>query len=325
MKYTNSPLVVYTKLSPNHSGQRIHTIDRISPHCVVGQCTVESLGDWFAKSSTQASSNYGIDKNGRVGLYVEEKNRSWCTSSNANDQRAITIECASGVSEPYEMYDVVYERLIDLCTDICKRNGKTKLLWFGDKDKSLNYNPKSDEMVITVHRWYANKSCPGDWLYSRLGDLASKVTARLGDKEETKEETVSDVLYRVQTGAFSNKDYADALEKKLKAKGYDTYMVKSGGLYKVQVGAYSKKSNADAMAAKLEADGFDTYITTKSGTAVIGAITKKSNAEIAKEIYTGTCSDSRWTTWGNGQTRVERLKAAGYDPSAVQNEVNKLF
>ena len=180
MGYTNSPLVAYTKLSPNHSGQRTHKIDRISPHCVVGQCTAEGLGDWFYAASTQASSNYGIDKNGRVGLYVEEKNRSWCTSSNANDQRAITIECASDTAEPYTMYEVVYAKLIELCTDICKRNGKKKLLWFADKDKSLSYEPKDDEMIITVHRWFANKSCPGNWLYARLGDLAAKVTAQLG-------------------------------------------------------------------------------------------------------------------------------------------------
>ena len=109
MAYTNSKLVAYTKLSPNHSGQRTHSIDRITPHCVVGQCTAEGLGDWFAQSSIQASSNYGIDRDGRVGLYVEEKNRSWCSSSNANDQRAITIECASDTSEPYAFRDVVYK------------------------------------------------------------------------------------------------------------------------------------------------------------------------------------------------------------------------
>lgn len=103
MGYTNSSLAEYVKLSPNHSGQRVRAIDRITPHCVVGQCTAEGLGDWFSKTSTQASSNYGIDRNGRVGLYVEEKNRSWCTSSNANDQRAVTIECASDTSEPYWM------------------------------------------------------------------------------------------------------------------------------------------------------------------------------------------------------------------------------
>ena len=128
MGYTNSKMVAYTKLSPNHSGQRTHTIDRITPHCVVGQCTAEGLGDWFAKSSRQASSNYGIDKDGRVGLYVEEKNRSWCSSSNANDQRAITIECASDTTEPYAFRDVVYQTLIKLCVDICKRNGKNKLI-----------------------------------------------------------------------------------------------------------------------------------------------------------------------------------------------------
>ncbi len=183
MGFTNSSLVAYTKLSPNHSGQRTMKIDRITPHCVVGQCSTEGLGDWFYKSSTQASSNYGIGKDGRVGLYVEEKNRSWCTSSNENDQRAVTIECASDKVEPYAMNEVVYDRLIDLCVDICQRNGKKKLLWFGDKQKSLSYQPKEDEMLITVHRWFANKSCPGNWLYARLGDLAAKVTARLSGGE----------------------------------------------------------------------------------------------------------------------------------------------
>lgn len=180
MAYTNSSLVSYTKLSPNHSGQRTHSIDRITPHCVVGQCSVETLGNIFLPTSRQASSNYGIGVDGRVGMYVEEKNRSWCSSSAANDQRAVTIECASDNTEPYAFKDVVYQRLIVLCTDICKRNGKTKLLWLGDKAKTLNYTPKSDEMVLTVHRWFANKSCPGNWMYARMGDLASKVTAALG-------------------------------------------------------------------------------------------------------------------------------------------------
>ena len=124
MAYTNSSMVVYTKLSPNHSGQRTHGIDRITPHCVVGQCSVETLGSIFEPTSRQASSNYGIGADGRVGMYVEEKNRSWCSSSNANDQRAVTIECASDTTEPYAFRDVVYQTLIKLCMDICKRNGK---------------------------------------------------------------------------------------------------------------------------------------------------------------------------------------------------------
>ena len=184
MPYTNSPLTACTILSPNHSGQRQHSIERISPHCVVGQTTAETLGAWFAKTSTQASSNYGIDRDGRVGLYVEECNRSWCTSSADNDQRAVTIECASDTQAPYTMNEAVYDTLIRLCTDICRRNGKCKLLWLADKEKTLAYTPAPDEMVITVHRWFANKSCPGEWLYSRLGDLAEKVTAALSGTEE---------------------------------------------------------------------------------------------------------------------------------------------
>lgn len=183
MAYTNSPLVSYTKLSPNHSGQRTHSIDRITPHCIVGNITVERLGEIFEPKERQASSNYGIGLDGKVGMYVEEKNRSWCSSSNANDQRAVTVECASDTKEPYEFKDIVYQTLIKLCIDICKRNGKKKLLWLGDKDKTLNYSPKADEMVLTVHRWFANKSCPGNWLMARMDDLAAKVTAGLSDSD----------------------------------------------------------------------------------------------------------------------------------------------
>lgn len=207
MTYTNSSLVSYTKFSPNHSGLRTHSIDRITPHCVVGQCSVETLGNIFLPTSRQASCNYGIGADGRVGMYVEEKNRSWCSSSNANDQRAVTIECASDTTEPYAFKDVVYQKLITLCVDICKRNGKSKLLWLGDKDKTLNYAPKSDEMVLTVHRWFANKSCPGSWMYARMGDLAEKATAHLGGSSGGTVST-SDQMYRVR------KTWADAKGQK---------------------------------------------------------------------------------------------------------------
>lgn len=168
-----------TVKSPNHSGRRTHRIDRITPHCVVGQLSAESIGGCFP-AGRGASCNYGIGKDGRVCLIVDEENRSWCSSSNSNDQRAVTIECASDMKDPYAMTNAVYEKLIELCVDICRRNGKTTLLWFADKNKSLNYEPKANEMVLTVHRWFANKSCPGDWLYSRLGDVASRVTSQLG-------------------------------------------------------------------------------------------------------------------------------------------------
>lgn len=198
MAYTNSSMVSYTRLSPNHSGQRTHSIDRITPHCVVGQLSAESICGCFTSPSRQASCNYGIGTDGKVFLCVEEKNRSWCSSSNANDQRAVTIECASDKTEPYAMNSKVYDSLVKLCTDICRRNGKKRLLWLGDRNKTLNYTPKSDEMVLTVHRWFANKSCPGGWLYARLGDLAAKVTAALGSPSEPKTAPNKKQLYRVR-------------------------------------------------------------------------------------------------------------------------------
>lgn len=191
---SNSKLVSYTRLSPNHSGVRTHSIDRITPHCVVGQCSVETLGNIFMDTNREASCNYGIGADGRVLLCVDEGNRSWCSSSNSNDQRAVTIECASETYHPYEMNNNVYNSLVKLCVDICKRNGKKKLLWFNDKDKALNYSPKSNEMIITVHRWFDNKACPGDWLYNRLGDLAKKVTEQLGGNSKPKKPTIT---YRV--------------------------------------------------------------------------------------------------------------------------------
>lgn len=118
MAYTNSSLVSYTKLSPNHSGQRTHSIDRITPHCVVGQLTAESICGCFTSPSREASCNYGIGKDGKIALCVEEKNRSWCSSSSANDQRAVTIECASDLNHPYAMTTAVYNSLVKLCTDI---------------------------------------------------------------------------------------------------------------------------------------------------------------------------------------------------------------
>lgn len=180
---SNSNLVNCTVKSPNHSGKRTHTIDRISPHCVVGQLTAESIGNCFTSPSRKASCNYGIGKDGRIVLCVDEDNRSWCTSSSANDQRAVTIECASESKSPYAFNNIVYNKLIDLCVDICKRNNKQKLIWIADKGAALNYQQRSDEMLLTVHRWFANKACPGDWLMARMNDLADKVTAKLNGAE----------------------------------------------------------------------------------------------------------------------------------------------
>lgn len=190
---SNSSLVAYTKISPNKTSPRNKKIDTITIHCVVGQLSVETLGNVFAPSSAQASSNYGIGADGRVGMYVEEKDRSWCSSNSANDHRAITIECASDTTDPYAINDKVYTTLIKLCADICKRNGKSKMVWINDKTKALAYTPKSNEMRMTVHRWFANKACPGDYIYSRLGRIADEVNEMLGTKTNNSSSSTTSV------------------------------------------------------------------------------------------------------------------------------------
>ena len=180
LKHPDSPLAAYKKISPNNSGKRTHAIDRITPHCAVGHISVESLGKWFSRFSVIASSNYGIGWDGRIAVYVHERDRSWCSSDPDNDQRAVTIECASDVEAPYAMSGEVYDSLILLCEDICRRNGKKRLLWIEDREKALAYEPASDEILLTVHRWFSDKECPGEWLFSRLPDLAWQVTERLG-------------------------------------------------------------------------------------------------------------------------------------------------
>ena len=175
MEFTNSPLVSYTNISPNKTSPRNHAIDTVTIHCVVGQCTVESLGRVFANPERKASSNYGVGKDGKIGMYVEEKDRSWCSSSKANDHRAITIEVASDNFAPYAVTDAAYKGLIDLLVDICRRNGIKKLLWKADK----SLIGQVDKQNMTVHRWFAAKSCPGEYLYSLHGRIAEEVNARL--------------------------------------------------------------------------------------------------------------------------------------------------
>ena len=304
---SNSPLVSYTKISPNKSSPRNHKIDTVTIHCVVGQCSVETLGNVFAPTSRQASSNYGIGYDGRIGMYVEEKDRSWCSSNAANDNRAITIEVASDTKEPYAVNAKAYSALIDLLVDICKRNGIKELVWSTNKADRVNHKNGCN---MTVHRDYANKSCPGTYLYERHAQIASEVNKRLGSTNiKPAPEKPSGGLYRVQTGAFKSKANADAMLAKVKAKGFDTYMVKVGDLYKIQVGAFKVKANAEATLKKLQAAGFSGFITTEQGAG-------KSVDELAREVLQGK--------WGNGAERKKRLEAAGYDYAAVQKKVNQL-
>lgn len=231
---SNSKLISCTLISPNKNSPRNHKIDTITIHCVVGQCSAERIGEIFKPTSRQASSNYGIGYDGRIGLYVDEADRSWCSSSAANDNRAITIEVASDTKHPYAVNDKAYAALLDLVEDICRRNGIKKLVWSTSKDDRVNHKNGCN---MTVHRDYANKSCPGDYLYNRHGEIAAEVNRRLGvpaeeQKPEQKPQGDAKNLYRVQLGAFEKKDNATAFAAKLKKEGFDTYIVQIGKYYK---------------------------------------------------------------------------------------------
>lgn len=210
---SNSSLVNYYRWSPNHSGTRNHSIDIITIHMVVGQCAVETLGDIFANPGRQASSNYGIGYDGRIGQYVDESNRSWCSSSSWNDNRAITIETASDTYYPYAVNYAAYISLINLCADICKRNGKTKMVWYPTWDEfETQYGGHNDgkTMYMTLHRWFAATSCPGAYLEECMSDIASRVTGIIApdpDPPKPKPEPVK------PTKTYSDVDYKQGYAK----------------------------------------------------------------------------------------------------------------
>lgn len=208
---SNSSLATYIRISPNRTSPRNHAIDTVSIHCVVGQFTAKQILDmshFNTYNPTGGSScNYAVGKDGSIGMGVEEKDRSWCTSSRENDHRAITIEVASDTSHPYAVTDAAYKALIKLLVDICKRNKIKKLLWKGDK----SLIGKVDQQNMTVHRWFANKACPGDYLYSRHGQIADEVNKQLSEEDDDM------VVYKTLNEV---PNWGKATIQKLMSKGY---------------------------------------------------------------------------------------------------------
>lgn len=186
MAYTNRPLVTYKKISPNKTAPRNHAIDTITIHCMAGDLSVETCGNLFSQKSRRASSNYGIGSDGRIALYVEEKDRSWCSSNKANDHRAVTIEVANdgGENTGWHVSDNAMSALIELVTDICKRNGIKKLVWSENKSDRIKHKNGCN---MTVHRDFSEKDCPGDYLYGRHGYIADEVNKRLGIEQNAVE------------------------------------------------------------------------------------------------------------------------------------------
>lgn len=193
--YTNSPLATYTRITDKKTKRKGDgVIDTITIHCYVGQVTAKQGVDRFYNTDRDCSVQYVVGTDGSIGQSVEEEYRAW-TSGGAdkngnpirvngisgadNDHRAVTIEVASDTTAPYAVTDAAYEALIVLCADICKRNGIESLKWEGDKTLVGDVSRQN----MTVHRWFARKACPGDYLYERMGDIAARVNALLSEPQ----------------------------------------------------------------------------------------------------------------------------------------------
>lgn len=282
--------------------KKTYTIKRITLHCVVGHPSLKNLAAVF-QGSRKASSNYGIDDNGNVGLFVEEKDRSWCSSNGLNDAQAITVEINSDTTAPYAMKDASVNGAIKLCVDICKRNGIKKMYWYSDKETALMKADmlKDDEGIFTVHRWFANKSCPGDWLFSRMGWVCEQVNAQLADTEpkptpapqpQPSGKSLDTLAKEVIDGVWGNgtdrvNKITTAYQSGVIAYNYTQIqnrvneMLAPKHYWRVQTGAFKVKENADKLVAQLQAKGYETYVVQVGEfyKVQLGAFSKKENAE----------------------------------------------
>lgn len=241
----NSPLVDYVCISPNSTNPRQNKIKKITIHHMAGNLSVETCGNVFLPKERLASSNYGIDSNGRVGMYVEEKNRAWTSGSRDNDNQAVTIEVANDeIGGNWHVSDKALAKLIELCADICKRNGIGSLKYTGNKNGNL-----------TIHKFFQATNCPGPYLESKLPYIIEEVNKRISNTWY-----VSNTWYKVQVDAFSFKKNAENRVAELKKNGFDAIIVKKLLWYKVQVGAYKEKANAEYMKKRLEDLGYKPFI-----------------------------------------------------------------
>jgi len=276
---SNSNLISMTMLSPYYDERGSHKILKITPHHAAAvNVSLEAMGNVFR--TRQCSANYGIDSDGKIGMYVPEDRRAWTSSSADNDFQAVTIEIAnSGGNPDWKISDKAWISLINLCVDICRRNGIEKLNYTGDKNGNL-----------TRHNMFIATACPGPYLQKRFPELAEEVNKRLGINQPQPEPAPIPTIYRVQVGAYSKEENAIKIKDKLVKDGYSTYMVQTDGLYKVQVGAYTVEANAKRMEAELKSKGYQTYITSKTGTVIDKSIKVGCKCKIkdgAKTYYGG--------------------------------------
>lgn len=319
---SNSSLVSIVNYSPNHSGRRNKPITKIAIHHTAGAISAATIGNIFKPTSRRASCNYGIGNDNKIVLCVDESNRSWCTSSSWCDNRAVTIEVSnSSNGGNWPVSDRILATLIDLVTDICKRNGIKNCTYTGGKDG-----------VLQKHEWYSVTNCPGPYLGSKFSYIASEVNKRLHGGSTSPSVTQSSSLYRVrkswsdaksQKGAFRN--FENAKKCANANSGYSVYDANGRSVYPV---TSSQSKSIDTLAREVIAgnwgNGQDRVNRLTSAGYNYNAVqnrvneilsgseskpTGKSIDTLAREVIRGD--------WGNGQDRKNRLERAGYDYTAV--------
>lgn len=224
----NETTLIHTVLaSPNFNPGRTFPLSRITIHCAVGLISGKRIAELFANPSRNASSNYCIGKDGDIFLSVYEDNRAWTSGSRDNDNRAITIECASDPKNKNAFPDATYKSLIELVLDLMQRYQKTKLVYIPDKKTALAYQPKGDEFLLTFHRWFENVACPDEWFMNKVPEFVEYINSCFDDLSNKPSEPVnaSNRIYSVQIGAFRERENAEKTLKDAKKKGFtDAYI-----------------------------------------------------------------------------------------------------
>lgn len=351
-----SSLVDYVRISPNKTSPRNHAIDTITIHCMAGNLSIETCANVFAPTERQASSNYGVGSDGRIGCYVDEDDRSWCSSNRTNDMRAITIEVANdgGADTGWHVSGVAMNSLIKLVADICRRNDISKLVWSDSKDDRINHRNGCN---MTVHRDFSATACPGDYLMSQMPYIADEVNKLLGSSDgssdsgvvpsdPTPNKTLDEVANEVIRGDWGN---GSERKERLEAAGYvysdvqervnelcdspssdntsepepEPEPTSSYSIDEVaQAVIRGDYGNGSERREKLEAEGYNySEIQSRVNELCNGGSVSSTPSEsldtIAREVIRGD--------WGNGAERKRRLEDAGYNYKEVQSRVNELL
>ena len=329
---SNSNLAKYIHVVGNYSGRQGNGVSRIIIHHMAGNLSLEALGRIM--ESRQSSATYGIDVNGNIGRYVDEAYRPWTSSSWEADKCAVTIEVANNSGAPdWTVSDASMNALIELCADICKRNGIPRLNYTGDKSGNLH-----------MHKWYAATACPGPYLGSKFHYIAAEVNKRLNGSATTapsnpatpsndlSKYTDHQLAEMVIAGKFGNGDSRKlALGSRYSAVQALVNAILSGSTItpsepKKSVADIAKEviqglwGNGTDRMKRLESAGYNyNEVQNKVNQMLSGnaSAPSKSVDQLAREVIQGL--------WGNGADRKNRLTAAGYDYNAVQARVNQMM